>query len=290
MTIQTTVTDRKALAEQLSRLTGEPSRYLRNPTYAYQVGPYTINRDGSVSGDDLEPIREFLITHGYLQEAATPMASDAFEAHADSKAIGGMSVCIPLTEYTPSSLTCLLRTLYARQILINAMTRSDCISVDEELITRLKDEKPTSADQIQEIFRQEIDVGMVKGIDINDGKITMDFPFDEANPTQWQAYAELLLRIDKHSHNASRANTKKIIPADGEMKYFCYCWLIQLGMGGPEQKANRRILLDHLPGYAAFRNTEKMKAHVARIAQRRKPKKNLLDTMMVTVEEARPRE
>ena len=154
----------------------------------------------------------------------------------------------------------------------------------------MKDEKPTSADQIQEILRQEIDVGMVKGIDINDGKITMDFPFDEANPTQWQAYAELLLRLDKHCRNANRANTKKIIPADGEMKYFCHCWLIQLGMGGPEQKANRRILLGHLPGYAAFRNEEKMKAHIARIAQRRKPKKNPLDTMMVTVEEARPRE
>ena len=66
MNVQTNTQNRKVLAEELSRLIGEPYRYLGVPSCAYQVGPYTINRDGSISGDDFEAIHSFLVENDYI--------------------------------------------------------------------------------------------------------------------------------------------------------------------------------------------------------------------------------
>ena len=57
------------------------------------------------------------------------------------------------------------------------------------------------------------------------------------------------------------------------MKYFCRNWLLQLGMGGPGFKEQRRVLLGHLSGFAAFRTADKMDAHKAKLASQRKAKR-----------------
>ena len=146
MTLQTNAQNRKVLADHLARLIGEPYQYLGVPSCAYQVGPYTINRDGSIDGEDLEAIRSFLVENDYIHETigVVPEANSANgdtnqedsgvdpdseqEEDADSEDqtmddINSLSVCIPLNGYTPLGLTCLLKTLYTRQALINAMTQ-----------------------------------------------------------------------------------------------------------------------------------------------------------------------
>ena len=310
MTLQTTVQNRKVLADHLARLIGEPYRYLGVPSCAYQVGPYTINRDGSIDGEDLEAIRSFLVENDYIHETigvipednlAEPNGTEDNVVEEDSGAesdseqeedvdaeiqtmddIDGLSVSIPLNDYTPLGLTCLLKTLYTRQVLINAMTQSDSIFLDEEVADRLQEEKPDTIEKIQELLQQEIDAGMVRGVEIADGKISMDFPFDPQQPTKWQAYADLLMRIEKHSRAAHHVAVKKLAPEDSEMKYFCRNWLMQLGMGGPDQKENRNILLGHLHGYAAFRTADKMEAHKARYITRRREARQIQEHEEVT--------
>ena len=141
------------------------------------------------------------------------------------------------------------------------MTQSDLIALDEELIDRLQDEKPDTIEKIQELLHQEIEAGFVKGITIEDGKITMAFPYDPSQPTQWQAYAEILMRLEKHSKVAHHASAKLLQPTPEEMKYFCRNWLVQLGLGGAEHKETRKILFGHLTGFAAFRSSDQMDAH-----------------------------
>ena len=289
MTIQTNTANRKVLADQLSRQIGEPYRYLGVPSCAYQVGPYTINKDGSITGEDFKAIQGFLTENGYISAADNAGAETAggteeqpaeaaADRHADPEAENGMenepadrlSVCIPLNNYSVLGLTCLLKTLHARQCLINAMTGSKSIRVDEELVSRLDDEKPATVEQVLFILQGEIEADMVKGISIDDGKIHMDFPFDANQPLKWQAYAELLLAVEEHSRGARRSAAKKIEPEASEMKYFCRNWLMQLGLGGTEHRETRNILLGHLTGFAAFRTPEKMDAHKARCAEHRK--------------------
>lgn len=297
MNVQTTTQNRKVLAQHLSNLIGEPVKYLGAPTMAYQVGPYTINRDGSISGDDFEAIRGFLVENDYIHETIGTAPEAEQTAEADSEAdpvvmivealeevnsidtitesdgVTHTCVSIPLADYTPLAVACLLKTMYARQKLIAAMTQSDCIQIDEELIGRLNEEKPETIEQIQKILSDEISIGMVKGICIEDGKFKMTFPFDQSRPTEWQAYAEIMLAAAKRAKTARFVGAKLIAPAADEMKYFCRNWLIQLGLGGADHKETRRVLLDHLTGFAAFRTSDKMQAHKDRYAAKRREKR-----------------
>ena len=284
MNVQTTTQNRKVLAQHLSDLIGEPVKYLGAPTMAYQIGPYTINRDGSISGEDFEAIRSFLVENDYIHETIGAVPETEQTADADSEAdtadtntetgsITETCVSIPVSDFTPLALTCLLKMLYARQKLISAMTRSDLIRIDEELVSRLQDEKPETAEQIQEILDNEIAAGLVAGVRIADGKLEMTFPFDESKPTEWQAYAEIMMATAKRAKAARHVSVRLIDPAADEMKYFCRNWLIQLGLGGPEHRDARRVLLDHLTGFAAFRTSDKMQAHKDRYAAKRREKR-----------------
>ena len=72
MTIETRTEDRKALAKALAVELGTEARYLGMPTCAYQVGPYIVNRDGSIEGEDFGAIRDFLIREGLIAEEDRP--------------------------------------------------------------------------------------------------------------------------------------------------------------------------------------------------------------------------
>lgn len=71
MTIETHAPNRKVLAQALAEHLHEPAHYLGTPTYAYKVGTYIIDRNGALHGDDIEPLREFLLSCGYITEDTT---------------------------------------------------------------------------------------------------------------------------------------------------------------------------------------------------------------------------
>jgi len=286
MTIQTRTSDRKALAKALAAHLGTEAKYLGMPSCAYQAGAYTIDREGNITGEDFEAIRVFLVENGYA--ADTPEVPEVEEDTADSgtaaearpeaeteparlaEPVTETHVTVPLAGYTAQALVNLLRTLYARQSLIAAMTKDSLIRIDEELVTRLSDEKPETAEAVSGILKSEVEAGMVAGVDFEDGKLTMAFPFDESRPTEWTAYSGLMLAIADRAKEAKHAGAKRLDPEENEMKYFCRNWLLQLGMGGPEFKEQRQTLLGHLHGFAAFRTADKMDAHKAKLAAKRK--------------------
>lgn len=290
MTIETRTEDRKALAKALAAELGTEARYMGLPSYAYQIGPYTVNRDGSIDGEDFEPIRGFLIREGLIAEDAetapeseedpvieeladrlsqVPSIDSIHEERDGEDTVTGMSVTIPMDGCTPQTLISILRTFYSRQKLLNAMMKSGTIHIDQELIDRLSEEKPDTVDRIQEILRNEIEAGMCEGVHLEDGKLTVDFPFDESDPTAWTAYSKVIIAIAERAKSQRFANAKPLSPEDSEMKYLCRSWLIQLGFGGAEHKEERRVLLGHLSGFAAFRTADKMDAHKAKLAAKR---------------------
>lgn len=283
MTIETRTEDRKAMAKALAAELGTEARYMGMPTCAYRVGPYTVNKDGSIDGEDFVPIRDFLIREGLIEETAETEEDPVIEELADrlsrvpsidsihenqggEDTVTGMSVSIPTDGYAPQALINLLRTFYSRQNLLNAMMKGGMIHIDQELVDRLSDEKPDTAERIQEILRNEIDAGMCEGIHLEDGKLTVDFPFDESDPTAWTAYSKVIIAMADWAKTQRNASATPLSPEDSEMKYFCRSWLIQLGFGGPEHKEERRVLLGHLHGFAAFRTADKMDAHKAKLA------------------------
>lgn len=266
--------DRKALAKELAQEIGAEVKYLGVPSCAYQVGPYTINKDASIAGDNLEAIRDFLIRHDYIhQEPAVPTEEPEGDASPDddhTDEITETNVSVPISELNAVSLVNLIKLVYAKQKLIAAMTQSDFIFIDEEMIDLLNDEKPTSMEAISEMMAGEIKASMIRGLDVKEDRLTFTFPFDGDEPTRWASYAKLLLAFIDRAKKAQHINAKRIEPAESEMKYYCNSMLNQLGFGGADFKADRAVLLGHLTGYAAFKNTEQMEAHKAKFSERRK--------------------
>jgi len=309
MTIRTNcTTDRKVMVRRLAEHLGVRAEYLGVPNCGYRVGELTVDRNAVIAGapELLQQITPFLMENGYIHEAPQqPADSEADqtveetvaperavpeesteesmedttqdEASADSEAtdqqITQMCVSVPLSEFTASSLTNVLKLVYARQSLIAAMTQCDKIYIHEELMDLLQDEKPDTVERICELLEGEIHAGMVCGIEIQEDRFTLSFPYDEAQPTRWTAYANLLTAIVNRSKIAHHISGKRLNPEDEEMKYFCRNWLIQLGLGGAAHKETQHILLDHLKGFAAFRSAAKMDAHKAKYAALRKERR-----------------
>lgn len=291
MKVETNCNDRKAMARGLAEHLGCDCEYLRTPTYAYRVGGLQVERDGSITGEraDLEAASGWLLENGYISEPLPtehtpaeetttdeqPVAEEAPVTNEDLKApaeqpITHTCVSLPLAEFTPASLINLIRMLYARQRLICEMVRSEDIEIAHEVITTLQSPDIDNMELLKRILREGIAQRFIKGIDLEDGRISIAFPYNEEHPTYWQHYANLLLAIANKAKAATRVNTTLIEPEDTEMKYFCRGFLLQLGLGGAEHKEMRSVLLNHLSGYAAFRTTEKMDAHKAKYAELRR--------------------
>ena len=305
MTITTNTTDRKALVKAIAEELGTTSTYLRAPTYAYQIGDFTVDRDGNIIGEDFTALQDFLTRNGYTadetdadpeepaetqEEApadleapveAQPADSEETddlsekEAHADSEArepITSMEISIPSRNATPTQLKNLTFMLYSRQTLLNRMTQSDCLSIPDSLIDSLRESTPETAEEFTSLLDDSKADGLT-GFDCRDGKVFMTFPFDESQPQRWTTYANLLNRIFDAAMQATRISANRIEPGEENEKYLAHIWLQRLGYSGPDAKAERKVLLGHLRGYCAFSNGSKMQAHKDKYAAIRRERR-----------------
>ena len=317
MNITTNTTDRKALVKAIAEELGTSATYLRAPTYAYQIGDFTVDRDGNIIGEDFEALRDFLNRNGYTtddagtdlepateaqpaedadpEEPAEAQPEDSEEtdaAPADSEArepITQMDVSIPARDVTVSQLKNLTHMLYARQTLINRMTQSDCLNIPEILIQRLADAEPENPEAFSDLLDDCRAMEGLTGFDFRDGKVSMAFPFDETQPTKWTTYANLLNRIYDAAVKAMRVYPDRVEPDTQNEKYLAHVWLQRLGYHGPDFKAERKILLGHLTGYCAFASGDKMQAHKDKytaIRRERRLAEQEAAVMEVMVEEA----
>ena len=291
MTITTNTTDRKALAKAIAEELGTTARYMGMPSCGYQIGDFTVDRDGNISGEDFTALQDFLTRNGYeIPDLDTPAEEQpAEEMPADSEHVTSMDISIPAHDVTVAQLKNLTHMLYARQTLINRMTQSDCLNIPEILIQRLADAEPETPEAFTDLLDDCKAMEGLTGFDFRDGKVSMTFPFDEAQPEKWTTYANLLNRIYDAAVKATRVFPERIEPDDQNEKYLAHVWLQRLGYHGPDFKAERKILLGHLTGYCAFANGDKMQAHKDKytaIRRERRLAEQEAAVMEVMVEEA----
>ena len=158
--------------------------------------------------------------------------------------------------------------LYSRQKLLAAMIKNDSIRIDEELIGLLNDEKPETTERILELLQNEIRVGMVSGVNITDVTFSLTLAGTD-HSSDLPTYVRLMGELMNRAKAAGFVSAKRIDPAEGEMKYYVNSFLNQLGFGGPDHKNDRKVLMGHIKGYAAFKNGAQMEKHKARLKDRR---------------------
>ena len=292
MTLSTHPEDRREMVRALSERLQTPAIYLRTPTYAFRIGKLTVNRDGSIASEDealLESLRPMLIEHGWLEEepdeqpattaeenseaADDPKEArdEQIEAEDDPDDMPAEQVVIttPLTDWTVPQLTNLLRTLYARQYLLNRMMQGETLYIEEPVVVEITDNPPTDAADFKARVQRAVEDGRVRGIAFEGGKLSFSTPYCAEDPTRWMTFQKLLDGILHSARYAKRISIRHQVTPENE-KYYANSWLMRMGFGGSEHRELRRVLLRHLNGYAAFKSEADMQAHREKYAQLRR--------------------
>ena len=213
-----TGSERKRLVQTISKSCGEGSRYLGAPSMAYEVGPFTVSRDGTLEFSD--SIDSEIVEKLYDDIAAAGFDFERPEQPADEgePAGFGLSVILPAESLDEDAMRNLEALLTAKGSLIRKALGADELRID-------RNEKMVS------------------------------FPwFSERMLTTEEArtYTHFISALCEMARNQKRITAKEK-EIDNE-KYTFRCFLLRLGFIGAEFKAERKILLKKLTGSSAFKN------------------------------------
>lgn len=226
-----TGTERKRLVGIVSQATGAEAQYQFTPTCAYEIGAFTVDREGALIYDDgtdddlalkvLEAIEEA----GFKEQepaADTPTAETPAEAQE------------PSTEAAADEEACEADTFIIKvpKDKVDTGKMANLIEAKGYLI-----EKALGTDDLPvEIGEDEVSFPWFKGKP------------DDDTAAAWTNFITALCRMTLEQKRISA--TEK--PAENE-KYAFRCFLLRLGFIGNEYKKDRKILLRNLTGSSAFK-------------------------------------
>ena len=273
MTVTTNTTDRKALAKALADKLGTTAKYMGPPTFGYQVGDYIVDRDGNIEGEDFEALRDFLQSIGCFPEEKTEPAGEQTEPETETPDSGTqdqLSISVPADDLTPAQMKNLIFTLFTKQYLIGKMTGGDLLNIPDNLIARLMENTPETMEDFKALLDAAKEDGLT-GFEFAEGKVTLTYAAHQDEPERNMVYAMLTARILKAAKEATRVFPERQEPENE--KYFARAWLMRIGYGGVDSKAERNLLLKHLKGHSAFPNDDAANRHKEKYAAIRKEKR-----------------
>ncbi len=266
---------RKELVHMLAEHLGVRPVYLAAPTFAYQVGKYTVDRQGNIidsEGQVLEleallasgkeepevgtetmaTVRETEQEIAAEQEAETPATADETETVTATEPIN-LEIGLPLEGYQGQTLRNLLHIIYSKQPLIKKALDLDTDLVSREVISALDQQPVTTLEHFQKALEDHNCPGI--HFDFKNETITFKLGQGGDDPEKVEAAAQLLALVNLSARRSKQNISAKVKATDNE-KYTFRTWLLRLGMIGDEYKAARRALLENLSGNSAFRRTE----------------------------------
>ena len=220
--------ERKALVTAIGEILEVRPQYKGMPSAAYEIGYFTVTKEGTLEFDDradsgeVENLLEQLADRGIVA-APAEMAQDWLDARAEElpkasetgpqEANVGLTVEIPLDKVAVGNLTKLL-------------------------------------DAKGNLIRKALGITDLR-IEVLDDRVAFPW-FSQVDADSAAAYTHFISALCEMSRNAKRVTaTEK--PVDNE-KYAFRCFLLRLGFIGSEYKMERKILLKNLTGSSAFKN------------------------------------
>ena len=244
MEIITNAENRKSLVKTLSEHFGERAVYLGPPSFAYQIGSITVDRESKVIFEDdsmEDEVRRVLFQNDV---AVTEETQETLQEENGSEA----EIKIPIGEMTPQGIINLINMMHSKQYLINRAVGRECILVTDILTDALAEKTFEDAASAADFITEH---GGCKGVTFKDGNITFTgFPQTE----NMMEYCRLASAMVKRASEQKRVNPKQTI--EENEKYYMRAWLVSLGFSGSEGKETRAFFLKGLKGHTAFRTSE----------------------------------
>lgn len=268
---------RKELVNVISKATGMKAVYKFMPTCNFEIGSFTVNKEGTLlidahaDNEEVARVLEAIAAASFEGETQDTQESPAEDASA--KEVLAEEESLPSQEDATEAAE-LMETDTTEETDNNKAEAAD--SMEEAETTEAEESStPEAASErtglTVEIPLDKVDVGnLTKLLDAKGGLIKKalgisELPIEvleEKAAFPWfgelpdndavQAYTHFISALCQMSKNAKRVTvTEKAV--DNE-KYAFRCFLLRLGFIGAEYKTERKILLKNLTGSSAFRN------------------------------------
>lgn len=211
---------RKAMVTAVEKEIGGKARYLGVPSCAYEIGSYTVGKNGELEFGDFDDIDEVapIVDACIMATGITPAEWEESKDAEETETEGAMelTVTIPFTKVNVGNLTSLLE---AKGSLIK----------DALGITDLR-------------------------FEMNEDSVSFPW-FSKVEPEEAMTYTKFITAICEMTMKQKRITAK---PKENENeKYAFRCFLLRLGFIGDEYKADRKLLLSKLNGSSAFKSGAK---------------------------------
>ena len=226
ITINAQGAERKRLVKTIAEWLGEDVHYCGAPTFAYEIGRFMVEKSGSLTFSDMldsevvERLLERIYDEGFDIDQSHTEEDDTDSTDNVIGDLSGISIQLPASEFTESSLANLQAIIDAKGNLIKKALGAEALPINR-LGNRI------------------------------------DFPWFRpyADPQEVQAYMHFITALCEMARTQKRITAKEK-EVDNE-KYAFRCFLLRLGFIGEEFKAERKILLRNLTGSSAFKSGAK---------------------------------
>ena len=225
MTVKTNAQgkDRKRLVLTIAKWTGDQVKYAGAPSFAYEVGGITIDKEAGIDFGNALPDEAIdrLLQHLY-DEGFEPDMSIEEAAEDGGDEFSGICISMPRSLFTDKNLENLKAITAAKESLIKKALGADSLPIE-----------------------------------VTDTKVSFPWFPGEHTPEEINAFDTFVCKLCEMARNQTRVVAKEKA-ADNE-KYAFRCFLLRLGFIGDEYKAARKILLRNFTGSAAFKSGPKAK-------------------------------
>ena len=223
-----------------------------------QPVPQTAEEANAGETDEPDPIPDA----EYEQETEEESAASLGIRDTDTAFPLDAQISFPMARHTAASLINLICMIHTRGPLLSKATRGT-FHVDKDLVDDILDRHTFREPSELIRFVQEWNGSEepVKGISFDEEKVTFDGFTEVKDQEHLETFMKLAAAMNKMAQTQKRVQAKAT--DDSNEKYALRVWLVRLGLNGPDCKAERKILMEHLSGHAAFRtkaDEEKWKA------------------------------
>jgi hypothetical protein len=274
--------ERKSLVAAISQELNAPTKYLGAPTFAYEVGGYTIDRAGTLTGEDNRELLGKLTSAGFVHEADEDEAwaeremrrlqleNENIPDYSNRGQYGGDIDYedLHLTEREELGLGRERREDFAGE----SGMREDDVPTPDSLTIEMPMEgfTETALDNLEKLVASK--AALIKkalGADtlpLERTETTLKFAWFNfgPEPEKVSACAQFISALCAMAKEQKRITAKEK-PVDNE-KYAFRCFLLRLGFIGEEYAAARKILLKNLGGNGSFKSGERKPQEAAPVA------------------------
>ena len=216
---------RKEIVKVISKVTGERAKYLGMPSCAYQIGPFHLDKEGTLEFDEVgdnkiaKKVVDGLLEAGYAggKDENIGEVLERLDKAVGPQENNELIISIPYEGFDENSLQNLDNLIKAKGSLIKK-----ALGVEE------------------------------LPIKVQGGKIKFPWFKDKPGGDETSIFAAFISKLAEMAKSQKRISAKEK-EVENE-KYAFRCFLLRLGFIGADFKPHRKLLLSRLEGSSAFKS------------------------------------